>query len=446
MLGCMNTMTDDPTGPPPGDGGFPPADPPPSGGSGAGGLGPGPAVRQLRRSSSDRVVGGVAGGLGRYFDVDPVVFRVLFAVTAFFGGVGLVGYALAWALIPEEGVANPPVDRLIGELRRRKIPFWPAVVIGGLILWGVLQASTPWGIGPVVIAAVIIGLAFRRRQPAPVVGYPADAPRPAGGPTETDPTEVGGAERVWGWSGAGTGTPPPAGDAPSTATAPAGLAWIDSAKAWKAESRHARSLQRRRVAPVRWIAFAVMALTLGIMFLIDLADGIPIAAYAWAVLIISLDALVIGGLLRRTPWSYVSFIPLALVVLIAFGGTKASFTDGTGSRLVAPQTIGALKSDHRMAFGQTTLDLSAIGNRTGDSRTIHVRLAAGRVVLDLPKDMAVTVHTNVRFGDVSVGGHVADSASGIGIARDYVQQGDGGGRLTVDVELAAGELAINHVG
>src|SRR5215470_5484713 len=59
--------------------------------AGASPLGEGPArptatveePRRLRRSSRDRLIGGVAGGLGRYFDVDPVLFRIAFIVLTF---------------------------------------------------------------------------------------------------------------------------------------------------------------------------------------------------------------------------------------------------------------------------------------------------------------------------------------------------------------------------
>ena len=77
MLNGMTTMTDLPP--------VPPAPPAP--------------VRQLRRSSTDRVAAGVAGGLGEYFGLDPVLFRVLFAVTSFFGGAGIVAYLLAWLVM-----------------------------------------------------------------------------------------------------------------------------------------------------------------------------------------------------------------------------------------------------------------------------------------------------------------------------------------------------------
>src|SRR4051812_11073356 len=66
--------------------------------------------RRLERSRSDRVVAGVCGGLGDYFDVDPVIFRIAFVVLAFVGGAGFLLYPAAWLLIPGEGH-----DRSIGE-------------------------------------------------------------------------------------------------------------------------------------------------------------------------------------------------------------------------------------------------------------------------------------------------------------------------------------------
>src|SRR6476659_7744625 len=62
----------------------------------------GQASRQLTRSSSDRVIAGVAGGLGRYFNIDPVVVRIAFIVLTFVGGAGFVAYGAAWLLVPTD--------------------------------------------------------------------------------------------------------------------------------------------------------------------------------------------------------------------------------------------------------------------------------------------------------------------------------------------------------
>ena len=64
------------------------------------------SVRRLTRSCSDRAIGGVAGGLGRYFAVDPVVIRIAFVVLTLTSGIGLALYLACWLLIPEDGAAE----------------------------------------------------------------------------------------------------------------------------------------------------------------------------------------------------------------------------------------------------------------------------------------------------------------------------------------------------
>jgi phage shock protein C len=54
------------------------------------------------------VVAGVASGLGRYFDVDPVLVRVIFAVaTVLTAGVAALAYPVMWFLMPEEPLDAP---------------------------------------------------------------------------------------------------------------------------------------------------------------------------------------------------------------------------------------------------------------------------------------------------------------------------------------------------
>ena len=60
------------------------------------------AVNGFRRSRSDRVFGGVCGGLGRATGVDGWVWRLLFAVMFFFVGAGGLLYLLLWIFVPSE--------------------------------------------------------------------------------------------------------------------------------------------------------------------------------------------------------------------------------------------------------------------------------------------------------------------------------------------------------
>src|SRR3954454_15999337 len=59
--------------------------------------------RRLKRSGSDAVIGGVASGLGRYFGVDPILFRIGFVVLAFVGAVGFLAYLALLAFVPSDG-------------------------------------------------------------------------------------------------------------------------------------------------------------------------------------------------------------------------------------------------------------------------------------------------------------------------------------------------------
>jgi len=65
---------------------------------------PAPAARgrRLTRSSSDRKIAGVCGGLAEYFDVDATAIRLLWIVTSVFTAIvgGIIAYVLAWIVIP----------------------------------------------------------------------------------------------------------------------------------------------------------------------------------------------------------------------------------------------------------------------------------------------------------------------------------------------------------
>ncbi|MEJ2411557.1 MAG: PspC domain-containing protein [Anaerolineales bacterium] len=60
---------------------------------------------RLYRSKSDRMIGGVCGGLGTFLNIDPIFIRLLFVLLLFGSDFGLILYILLWILIPEEGKA-----------------------------------------------------------------------------------------------------------------------------------------------------------------------------------------------------------------------------------------------------------------------------------------------------------------------------------------------------
>jgi phage shock protein PspC (stress-responsive transcriptional regulator) len=100
----------------------------------------GPVPRRLFRSRDDRVVGGVAGGLGKYFDVDPVFFRVGFVALAFLGGLGVFLYLAALLFVPSEDAAG-------GEPPRRSRVLTIAATIVLVIVGGAILSDGGWWSG-----------------------------------------------------------------------------------------------------------------------------------------------------------------------------------------------------------------------------------------------------------------------------------------------------------
>jgi phage shock protein PspC (stress-responsive transcriptional regulator) len=108
--------------------------------------------KRLLRSRDDRMIAGVAGGLAKYFDVDPVIFRIGFAVSVFFGGLGLLAYVALALFVPSEAADGSVEEPAVQRSRTLAI----VAGIGLLIIvlsWGALDFGPfgwhqGWFLGP----------------------------------------------------------------------------------------------------------------------------------------------------------------------------------------------------------------------------------------------------------------------------------------------------------
>lgn len=62
---------------------------------------PKPEPKKLYRSTEQKVIAGVCGGIAEYFNVDPVVVRLIWVISIFLGGFGILAYIIAWIIIPK---------------------------------------------------------------------------------------------------------------------------------------------------------------------------------------------------------------------------------------------------------------------------------------------------------------------------------------------------------
>ena len=138
----MNSTSDTPPAP----------DPSPAGGQPDPAPDPGP--KRFERSSTDRIIGGVCGGLGRYFGIDATLVRIGMVALALLGGTGLIVYAAALVLVPTDGEVAPGPN----ENRDRAIAVGVAILLA-VVVFG-LGLGFAFGGGLFTLAALAIaGLA-----------------------------------------------------------------------------------------------------------------------------------------------------------------------------------------------------------------------------------------------------------------------------------------------
>jgi signal transduction histidine kinase len=140
---------------------------------------------RIRRDPENGIAAGVLAGLGRRLGVDPVILRIAFVVAVFAtGGVALIPYAYAWAMVPATGAGPPPLAHL-GSLTLRIGSGWRVATGAALLMLSALLAFRELGIWwsdalvwPLVLAAAGAALLWRTmRSPTPIAEPLRPSPR-----------------------------------------------------------------------------------------------------------------------------------------------------------------------------------------------------------------------------------------------------------------------------
>jgi phage shock protein PspC (stress-responsive transcriptional regulator) len=448
----------------PGDAGSPPPPPPPPPPSGqAAGSACAGADRRFRRDTANGMLGGVAAGLARQFDVDVVWVRLAFVLLAVFAnGLGLIAYLAAWIIVPEgdDREAGAAGARTTGSGRTsltagRGGAFWAGaglVAIGGIILLDTLlrplQARIGWvstGELLVPLILILIGvLIWRSSRGGPDAASVAqkverDVERAVGRFERwTDEVEV--RAEAWG---------------EELETKAEG--WEARMEAKAAARKAARS--QHRVAP---ITFGATLLTLGGVWLLS-SLGVPGAtltrALAGALLVLGVGLLV-GSVLGRGRGLIVAGLLIAPLVLVAslvpqlpagleavtIGPDGVIVQDG-GERLVeAPDDVASLPATYEFGLGSVVLDLRALDRdelaRAGTTR-IDVEFGIGDLRILLPDDVAVDVRVELGIGQVDLFGRTSGGL-GVDVRNSLNGTTAEDGRLELRIEQGIGRVAVTR--
>lgn len=118
-------------------------------------------VRLRRTTAPDRMIAGVCGGLGRYFNTDPLWFRIAFVAVTLAGGAGILIYLIAWITIPEAEPGEATAGH--GASLGAQGPMVAGVILIGFGLVLLLNTLVPWFdrvMWPLAVIAAGAGLLF----------------------------------------------------------------------------------------------------------------------------------------------------------------------------------------------------------------------------------------------------------------------------------------------
>ncbi len=99
-------------------------------------------TKRMRRSNSDKMIAGVCGGLGVYFNIDSTLLRLVFVLLLFAQGVGAILYLVLWIVLPSGEVMDGSSEKLLSIVdQSRQAPHTSgdqiALIIGGtLVVFG----------------------------------------------------------------------------------------------------------------------------------------------------------------------------------------------------------------------------------------------------------------------------------------------------------------------
>ncbi|MEX2424466.1 MAG: LiaF domain-containing protein [Acidimicrobiia bacterium] len=372
--------------------------------------------RPLRRSSSDRVFAGVAGGIAARLDIPAWVVRVAFVVLVFGGGLGVALYIAGWLLIASDTDPEPIARSFLGKVQDGT--GWMGVVLVGI---GVLIAASSVDFirGDLAVAVFlgVIGVMLYRGE---LGGGSETTPGPedASSVTTTAVRHTVPAGIVEQPSGP---TPPVPPATPPTPTEPPK----------PPKPQRPPSILGRLTVAVALIVTGVMAF---FDYTIARFEPTPRHYIGLALGLVGI-ALVVGSVRGRArglifvgmilaPWLILS--PLA----------EFDLNSGIGERQIRLTEVSEIPPSYEMAIGELVIDLRQV-DFAGQTVELDASLGIGSLRVLVPEGVGVEVETEVGIGETTVFG-----SSRAGFARDLDVSRPGAGMLILDAQTLLGEVSV----
>jgi phage shock protein PspC (stress-responsive transcriptional regulator) len=348
-------------------------------------------------------LGGVASGLAAYFEIDPVIVRLVWIV-ALLTGIGLPAYLVCWAVVPKAKSWPPPG---YGERSLTRDPR-SATLTSGLVIVALaaLIGKGVSGLGELLLPAALIGfgvyLLNQRGSQRDAAGATAPPPLVADAESPHD--------GLLGPSGLLTPT------VLCLLAIGAGVCWALSAA----------GVAHFSIASVAAGGLVIVGLGLIASLWLGRATGLIFAGVGLAGVMLVSSAL--GSFLDRAKgWGGGA---------IEVGHVPAS----VGDRVIRPTSLADLQPSYELGMGQMTLDLSQLPAIEG-TRDVQVKLGVGELHVILPPGPGVEAHGKVGLGEASV---LERHEVGGGLDLSSSDPGQGQGTLRLDFNLGLGHGVVRR--
>ncbi len=372
----------------------------------------------LRRSKRHKLVGGVCGGLGRHFDLDPVIFRICLGVLTVTGGLGLIFYGFAWLFIPLDGEDENEARRLLtGRVDGATLIAVLFALVGCGLFLSMLNNGTVLGFA-VLLTLALTGATYwsqRRRLVDPETGPvdPVAAQAAAVAPPETQAPPVPGAPSWWRDPIIKDGTTGPVStgylwgpesavvdEAPDPGRGPADAPGLSPQRRRDPATRGPRGIGGRV------FLLAVLAGGLGTGLSWDaqpLGTSLQIGL-SCALAVFGLGIAVSAFRGRTGVGTILLTVITALMLTGASALPKQISTDWMRTNW-KPASASAVRPAYALGSGVGTLDLSGVRVPAGSSVATRAEVGAGQLKIVVPKDVTVELRMKVGVGDIQLPGN-----------------------------------------
>ncbi|MEV8568448.1 PspC domain-containing protein [Streptomyces sp. NPDC051322] len=425
---------------------------------------------QLRRHRRNKVVAGVCGGLGRHFDLDPVIFRVVLGVLTVTGGLGLIFYGFAWLLLPLDGEDESEGHRLLtGRVEGASMAAVLAALVGcGLFLSMLHYVSVLVFSALLALAAGGSAVWSQRRRLVPPEETAPDGGQPAGparasaqkvaaqrvtaqtvadAPPETQAPPSPGSPSWWRDPIIKDGTTGPVGpgylwgpaDAVVDRPAPSrGPAWPPAA------IRGPRGIGGR----VFLLALCAAGLGAGLSWHAQPVGSSLQIGLACALAVFGLGMLV-SAFVGRTGVGTIILAVLTTALLAVSASLPKNITSDWVRTDWRPASVSALQPKYEVGSGVGTLNLRDLALPAGASAGTRAEVGAGRLVVVVPKNVTVRLRVDVGIGDIQLPG---EDGNDVDIQPDQKKTvtldpppgGKAAGTLDLRMEVGVGQAEVTR--